>query len=189
MATSLRSGFSGRKHYDDRMTTTPAHPAALDPDTLLAECQVRFTRRSGPGGQHRNKVETAVVLKHRPSGLEAEANERRSQAENRQMALRRLRIKLALGVRSPANAQAEPSARWLARLRGSRIEINSSHDDFAALLAEALDHLAACGYEPQAAAKILRCSASQLWKLLEAEPLAVRQVNVARRALGLRPLA
>ena len=50
-----------------------SHPAAHDLERLLADCDVRFTRRSGPGGQNRNKVETAVVLTHRPTGLVAEA--------------------------------------------------------------------------------------------------------------------
>ena len=48
------------------------HPASLDDDRLLAECDQSFLRRSGPGGQNRNKVETAVVLRHRPTGLIAE---------------------------------------------------------------------------------------------------------------------
>ena len=60
------------------------HPAALDPERLLAECDVRFTRRSGPGGQNRNKVETAVILTHRPTGITAEASDRhRDAAANR----------------------------------------------------------------------------------------------------------
>ena len=58
------------------------HPAALSPEELLHQCRARRTRRSGPGGQHRNKVETAGVLTHAPTGVQAEANERRSQAEN-----------------------------------------------------------------------------------------------------------
>jgi hypothetical protein len=176
--------------YDGRMTPPPAiHPAFLDSDALLAECRVRFTRRSGPGGQHRNKVETAVVLHHLPTEIEAEASERRSQAENRQMALWRLRIKLALGIRCPVMPDTAPSQRWLARLQGSRIAVSTQHADYPALLAEALDRLAVHGFEPQGAAKALRTTASQLWKLLEGEPLAVRQVNDARRTLGLRPLA
>ena len=54
------------------------HPARLPIDELLADCEERRLRRGGPGGQHRNKVETAVELTHRPTSVAAEANERRS---------------------------------------------------------------------------------------------------------------
>ena len=84
------------------MTTgTRQHPVELSDAALLAGCEVRRLRRSGPGGQNRNKVETAVQLVHLDTGLVAEANERRSQAENRKTALRRLRLQLALTVRVP----------------------------------------------------------------------------------------
>jgi hypothetical protein len=77
------------------------HPAALSSNALLAQCQETRTKRSGPGGQHRNKTETAVVLTHLPTGITAEACERRSQAENRRVALWRLRLRLALEHRLP----------------------------------------------------------------------------------------
>ena len=51
-------------------------------------------RSSGPGGQRKNKVETAVRLKHLPSGFTVIATEHRSQAENRKLALERLRERL-----------------------------------------------------------------------------------------------
>src|SRR6478735_5738430 len=76
------------------------HPADLTPSKLLAECVVRRQRRSGPGGQHRNKVQTAVVLVHQPTGIRSEATEQRSQAVNQQVAIHRLRVKLAIRVRS-----------------------------------------------------------------------------------------
>ena len=66
------------------------HPAAASPEQLWAECEARRLRRSGPGGQHRNKVETAVSLRHLSTGVCAEASERRSQAQNRSVALFRL---------------------------------------------------------------------------------------------------
>ncbi|HYW80276.1 MAG TPA: peptide chain release factor-like protein, partial [Thermoguttaceae bacterium] len=81
------------------MHQPPVHPAALPADALFEQCDMRRLRRSGPGGQHRNKVETAVVLTHRPTGISAEANERRSQAQNRNVAIARLRMNLALGIR------------------------------------------------------------------------------------------
>jgi protein subunit release factor B len=66
-----------------------------DLERLARECEFTFYRASGPGGQHRNKVESAVRVVHRPTGLRAQASERRSQSQNRQEALRRLAEKIA----------------------------------------------------------------------------------------------
>lgn len=156
---------------------------------LAGECDFRATRRSGPGGQNRNKVETAVILTHRPTGYRAEASERRTQGENRRAALFRLRIELALSVRRPVGGEGiRPSVLWQARCRGGRIVVNPEHEDFPALLAELLDVLQAVGDEPRAAADALGCSPSQLIKLLKAEPRAWVQVNVRRRQVGQHPL-
>ena len=66
----------------------------LDDDALLADCTVEFRRASGPGGQHRNKVESAVRLHHGPTAITVNASERRSQSQNRLLALERLRARL-----------------------------------------------------------------------------------------------
>jgi protein subunit release factor B len=49
-----------------------------------------FARSSGPGGQHVNKVATAVTLRHRPSGISVTAQDSRSQAVNRKLVRERL---------------------------------------------------------------------------------------------------
>jgi protein subunit release factor B len=49
-----------------------------------------FARSSGPGGQHVNKVSTAVTLRHRPTGLSVTVQDSRSQARNRMLARERL---------------------------------------------------------------------------------------------------
>ncbi len=62
---------------------------------LLAECEVTTFRASGPGGQHRNRRESAVRLRHRPTGVVVVATERRSQHQNKAVALERLALRLA----------------------------------------------------------------------------------------------
>ncbi len=164
------------------------HPAAIPAAELLKDCSVERTRRSGPGGQHRNKVETAIVLTHRPTGIQAEANERRSQPENHAVATFRLRVRLAVEIRQPVIPELSPSALWQSRCAQNRIQINPQHDDFPALLAEALDVLASQDWEITVAAEWLGCSTSQLGKFLQLEPLAFGTLNQQRQTRGLRSL-
>ncbi|NBT13924.1 MAG: peptide chain release factor-like protein [Planctomycetia bacterium] len=159
------------------------HPAALPIDHLLAQTQVNVTKRTGPGGQHRNKVQTAVVLIHDPTGVSAEASERRSQQENRQVAIRRLRLRLALDHRTPA--PGGPSPLWQSRVHGGRIVVAVTHDDYPALVAEALDHLAAHRLAMSETAAALGVTASQLAGLFRKEPQAWTVLNRRRAAAGL----
>ena len=162
------------------------HPARLPPDDLLRDCDETRTKRSGPGGLHRNKVETAVILSHRPTGISAEASERRSQADNRAVALFRLRLRLALVHREPP--EPHPSPLWKSRRRDGRILVSVDHDDYPALVAEALDRIVAAELDMPTAAAALGVSPSQLVRLLEKEPAALVALNRLRGAAGLKPL-
>ena len=55
-----------------------------------AELEETFARSSGPGGQHVNKVSTAVTLRHLPTGVSVTVQDSRSQAVNRKLARERL---------------------------------------------------------------------------------------------------
>ncbi|HET8911306.1 MAG TPA: peptide chain release factor-like protein [Ktedonobacteraceae bacterium] len=61
-----------------------------DRESLERDSEVDFFIASGPGGQHRNKVETGVRLTHKPTGIVVTATERRSQTANRDAAYERL---------------------------------------------------------------------------------------------------
>ena len=63
------------------------------------EIEITFFRASGPGGQHRNTRETGVRIRHIPTGIVVTATERRSQAENRRVAMERLARALEEGTR------------------------------------------------------------------------------------------
>ena len=59
-------------------------------ERLLRQCDVETYRSSGPGGQKKNKTESSVRIRHRPSGIVRIATESRSQARNRLVALERV---------------------------------------------------------------------------------------------------
>jgi hypothetical protein len=189
MATQPSTDRTGQ---NQGTTTTTHHPATLEPAVLAAQCEFRATRRAGPGGQNRNKVETAVILTHRPTGISAEASERRTQGENRRAALHRLRLELALTIRRlvPQGADESYSASelWRTRCRGGRLDVNPGHDDFPALLAEAIDVLVVCDDDPKAAAHLLGCSPTQLVRFLKEAPRAILAINERRRQAGRHPL-
>lgn len=172
------------------------HPACLPEAELLKQCTVTTGRAGGPGGQHRNKVETHVELLHPPSGLHSQAGERRSQVENKHEAVERLRLLLAVNVRTAPRVRKglalldEPggSELWRSRVRGKRIILNPDHHDYPSMLAEALDTIAHCGWEPSRAAVLLDTSASQLIKLAKYHPPALLHWNAQRAERGLHPL-
>lgn len=65
------------------------------------DIEISFHRSSGPGGQHKNKTETAVRVRHLPTGIVVVASAERSQARNKQAALEELARRLAARRRKP----------------------------------------------------------------------------------------
>ncbi len=89
---------------------------------LLRECDVETYRASGPGGQHRNKTESAVRMTHRPTGIKRVATEHRSQLRNRELAITRIWRALEARRRKPKPriATRPGKAAKVARLEGKR---------------------------------------------------------------------
>ena len=104
--------------------------------------------------------------------------------ENRPVAVRRLRLKLATEVRTPVPLGEARSALWMERCRKEKIACNAKHWDYPALIAEALDMLAACSWDGRKAAVRLCTTTSQLVKLLQQHPPALAVWNEQREAMG-----
>ena len=71
-------------------------------EDLLRECEVETFRSSGPGGQHVNKTESAVRLRHLPTDIVVTSQQERSQHRNKAICLQKLREKVEkLNYRAP----------------------------------------------------------------------------------------
>jgi len=71
----------------------------------------KFSRGSGPGGQNRNKTETAVDLTHVPTGMVVHAESERSQTDNKRVALATMRARLAQAQQEREQSTRDSSRR------------------------------------------------------------------------------
>jgi protein subunit release factor A len=90
------------------------------------EIEITFFRSRGPGGQHKNVTESAVRVRHIPTGITAVATSSRSQHRNRQQALKELERRVAASrkrrkprIRTRATAASEARRIAAKKRRGS----------------------------------------------------------------------
>jgi hypothetical protein len=164
----------------------------LAPDRfLLDECEIHRYRASGPGGQHRNKTESAVRLRH-PNGISAIAEDSRSQGENKAIALRRIREHFALEMREPIDlAIYAPSPRLAAMVAGGTQplgEKTKQKPEYLVAMAELLDLFAAVGAEVAALAHRLGVTTGAASKLVMHDDRVSKVANQMRSKHGLKPL-
>jgi hypothetical protein len=184
--------------YTDR-----PHPATISPAMLVNQCQMSQLRRTGPGGQHRNKASTAILWIHKPTGIRAEASESREQSVNRQMAFCRLRLQLAIFVRTKQSSNLrqlilsggihdnEPTGieyairnTWSDR----KLKISAKHKDFPSVAAILLDDLHLAGGQPSLVGPLWNASTTSIVALVSASHQCLSEVNRWRRHHDRQPL-
>ncbi|XP_048335602.2 uncharacterized protein LOC107424283 isoform X2 [Ziziphus jujuba] len=165
----------------------------LTDQELMSQCQLETFKASGPGGQHRNKRESAVRLKHLPTGLIAQAVEDRSQHMNRASALDRLRTILALKVRNTVDLDAYSPPRELLQIlpakstiRGSDVgpQIGPKNRKFILGMQALLDLIFAVEGSISDAAKFLGLSTGALSRLILSDDSLRMAVNELRASKG-----
>ncbi len=103
------SPFDNQGRRQTSFAAVQVWPVMDDPDVEVNESDIRMEvfRASGAGGQHVNKTSSAVRLIHEPSGLVASSQEERSQLQNREKALNRLKAMIAAKVEEERQAELD----------------------------------------------------------------------------------
>ncbi|GMP68343.1 hypothetical protein CsSME_00027987 [Camellia sinensis var. sinensis] len=170
---------------------------AMTDQQLMTQCDMDTFKSSGPGGQHRNKRESAVRIKHLPTGIVAQAAEDRSQHKNRAAALARLRTLLALKVRNAVDLDAYSPPQELLQIlpakstiRGSSCgpQIGPNNPKFALGMQALLDLIFAVEGSVSDAARKLGLSTGALSRLILSDDSLRMAVNELRTSKGMKPL-
>ena len=154
---------------------------------LIAECYVDTHRGPGPGGQKRNKTDSAVRLRHKPTGLIVVAGESRSQAENKTRAVKRLREALALRIRHEVT-DATPDAINACIDKSGRLNVGRRDARYLPAAGAILDLLAAHEGSVGDIAKRLGLTTGNASKFLTGDEDVLTEANRIRAASGLKPL-
>jgi hypothetical protein len=177
-----------------------SHPdyLALDEESLLAACDVHIYKSSGPGGQHRNKVSSAVRLRHRPTGITAHGDDSRSQHDNKRLAVRRLQMNLACQLRRRVDLSTASLPAYVEECmfvaRGGdaqgrkRIEVGTKDHRFWHVTGWVLDLLDTLEGQLSTAADYLGVSTGNLSSLLGSDRHLLAAANMIRKQHDQKPL-
>lgn len=154
----------------------------MNDDALLRACTLQGYQGSGPGGQHRNKTNTGVLLRLEELKLEIRCCEDRSAGINRNLALERMRLLIALRLRAtPPPVPAFP-------FPGGKGRIQTANPGYAPFIADVLDRLELAEGDQHPAAAAWNLSASALVRIFFSDKALLETVQQIRAQYGKPPL-
>ena len=103
--------------------------ARLTDEELTRQCEAEAFHASGPGGQGVNTTDSAVRMRHVPTGIVVTSREQRSQLQNRMACLRKIRHQLEVRARRPKVRKATKPSK---AARQSRLDAKKRRSDVKA---------------------------------------------------------
>ncbi len=160
----------------------------LNDATFLKQCRLEAYTASGPGGQKRNRTCSAVRLTHVLTGLSAVAEESRSQHENREHALRRLKILMALRLRAYPDKGWSLPEELLPYFKPAVIRMNPKNELYPLFCAAMLDLLYIQRGSISRTAQVLGITTGQCGPLFMISKDLMAEANRLRAQFGLKSL-
>lgn len=148
----------------------------LEDNEFIKYCLIDFYKARGPGGQKKNKTESAVRLTLKNSSISATASEDRQQSVNKTRAIKRLKLQIAFELR-------QTPEKWLGQL-----DMNPSNKKYPLFCAVLFDHLEMQNWQVSTVSEIYNISTSKLIKIISKNDNVWQRINNERQKLGLKPL-
>lgn len=184
------------------MSSISAHEIlCLTDEKILAQCDIHIYKASGPGGQHRNKVSSAIRLRHKTTGITATANDSRSQHSNKKLALQRMRMNIALRLRCDVPPTQEKSklpeilteclqvATKGPQAGSAKLIIGRKNHKFWSVAAYLLDILLGAEGKVAQAAAVLGITTGNLTSVLKSDRHLLAAVQGIRKSNNMRPIS
>jgi len=146
------------------------HFLYLTDQELMELCIFDRFRANGPGGQKKNKTDSAVRIRHISSGLVGLSTESRSQHVNRIYALRRLRLKIALTLRNTDQDDRGDLEEFVQQTKKRSFKLNIRGPRYPIIVASLFDELSVNDWKISITAKKIGITSSALNKFLRSNP-------------------
>ena len=153
------------------------HFLYLTDQELMEHCVLDRFRASGPGGQKKNKTDSAVRIRHIGSGLIGLSSESRSQHVNKTYALRRLRLKIALVLRDNDQNDHIELKKFIQQTGTKTFTLNIRDPRYPIIVASLFDELSVNNWKISVTAKKIGITSSTLNKFLRSNPEVWRALH------------